>query len=370
MRISAIICAAGKGSRTGLEKNKLLVKYDNLTVLEHTLSAFMREDISEIIVTSSVEDYNDICKIASCYSGVDVVLGGDTRTASVKNALNKVTGEIVLIHDGARMFVSEKVISDCIRCVEERGSGICSLPSTDTIIVAENGRIKGVPDRNILRTVQTPQGFFTDDIKKAYSKIGDEVFTDDSAVYSRYITRPYLYDGDPSNRKITYIEDFTVSGERVGYGVDTHAFGADKNYITICGVNVPSDSGLIAHSDGDVAIHALMDAMLSAAGLRDIGYYFPDTDDRYKNASSINMLKYVVKVLEENKFKILNASIAIQAQKPRLSKHIAEMKNVLSSILKIEKNRIGISAGTNEGLGYIGEGRGITVTAVVLLRNI
>lgn len=370
MTISVIICAGGTGKRAGFKKNKLLVKYDNLTVLERTLSAFVREDVSEIIIAAAESDFSEIEKIASRYPNTKAVKGGNTRTQSVKNALDEVTGEITLIHDGARPFVTDKIISDCIACVEKHGSAVCSLPVTDTVAEETDGMIAGVPDRSKLRALQTPQGFFTADIKRAYALAGDKTFTDDSSVYAEYIAPPRLFTGDAANRKLTYAEDFTFSGERVGFGVDTHAFGADKDYIVLCGVKIPSDSGLKAHSDGDVAVHALMDAALSAAGLRDIGYYFPETDSRYDEADSMNMLSYVVKVIAEKGFKIMNASIAIQAQKPRLKKYIKDMKLSLSSALKIEADKIGVSAGTNEGLGYIGEGKGITVTAVVLLRKI
>lgn len=370
MTVSVIICAAGTGSRAGFEKNKLLVKYDNLTVLEHTVSAFMREDISEVIISAAAGDLTEVRKIADEYPHVTVVAGGRTRTESVKNALREVTGEIVLIHDGARPFVSAKVISDCIECVNAHGSAVCSLPATDTLAEEEGGRIREVPDRSHMYSLQTPQGFFTDDIKKAYALAGDKSFTDDSSVYAKYIARPYLFTGEASNRKLTYADDFTFTGERVGFGVDTHAFGADRDYIKLCGVKIPSDSGLKAHSDGDVAIHALMDAMLSASGLRDIGYYFPESDDRYDGADSMNMLSYIVKVLAEHGFIIMNASLAIQAQKPRLKNYIKDMKVSLATLLKIDPNQIGISAGTNEGLGYIGEGKGITVTAVAMLRKL
>jgi len=370
MKVSVIICAAGTGSRAGFEKNKLLVKYDNLTVLEHAVSAFMREDISEIIISAAEGDLKEVRTLVEGYPLVTVVAGGKTRTQSVKNALREVTGEIVLIHDGARPFVSAKVISDCIECVEKNGSAICSLPMTDTIAEASGGRIRSVPDRSRLYSLQTPQGFLTADIKRAYSLAGDKNYTDDSSVYAEYIAAPVLFTGEAANRKLTYQDDFTFTGERVGFGVDTHAFGADRDYIMLCGVKIPSDSGLKAHSDGDVAIHALMDAMLSASGLRDIGYYFPESDSRYDGANSMNMLSYVVKVLAENGFKIMNASLAIQAQKPRLKKYIKDMKLSLATLLKIDPNQIGISAGTNEGLGYIGEGRGITVTAVTLLRKL
>jgi len=370
MTVSIIICAGGTGKRAGFKKNKLLVKYDNLTVLEHTISAFLRDDVSEIIVSAAEEDFTEIAEIASRYPRTRAVAGGKTRTESVKNALREVSGEITLIHDGARPFVTDKIISDCIACAEENGSAVCSLPVTDTVAEEENGKIKGVPDRSTLRALQTPQGFLTADIKRAYDLAGEKSFTDDSSLYAEYIAPPTLFTGDAANRKLTYAEDFTYSGERVGFGVDTHAFGADRDYITLCGVKIPSDSGLIAHSDGDVAVHALMDAMLSAAGLRDIGYYFPENDSRYDGADSMSMLSHTVELVAERGFKTLNASIAIQAQKPRLKKYINDMKSSLSSALKINGDRIGISAGTNEGLGYIGEGKGITVTAVVLLGKI
>ena len=133
-------------------------------------------------------------------------------------------------------------------------------------------------------------------------------------------------------------------------------------------MKIPSESGLIAHSDGDVLVHALMDALLSAAGLRDIGYYFPDTDKKWENASSMGMLSRVMDIIKEKGYLVQNVSIAVQAEKPRLAKYIDEMKNALSCALKIDPSAVGISAGTNEGLGYIGEGKGITVNAYVLLR--
>ena len=133
------------------------------------------------------------------------------------------------------------------------------------------------------------------------------------------------------------------------------------------GVKVPSQSGLIAHSDGDVLVHAVMDAMLSAAGLKDIGHYFPDTDEQWKGASPMKMLGLVVKLLAEQNLTVQNLSVSIQAERPRLAKYIDDMKNALSGVLGIDPTKVGISAGTNEGLGYVGEGKGITVNAFVLL---
>ena len=156
---------------------------------------------------------------------------------------------------------------------------------------------------------------------------------------------------------------------RCGFGVDTHAFGKKQDYILLAGVKIPSESGLIAHSDGDVLVHALMDALLSAAGLRDIGFHFPDSDVKWKNANSMEMLALVIGLLDKQGYAPQNVSIAIQAEKPRLAKYIEDMKNSLASALKLDPTAIGITAGTNEGLGYVGEGKGITVHAYALLKN-
>ena len=174
--------------------------------------------------------------------------------------------------------------------------------------------------------------------------------------------------GARENIKLTYAQDFAKSTARCGFGVDTHAFGKPQDYIVLAGVKIPSDSGLIAHSDGDDLVHAVMDALLSAAGLRDIGFYFPDSDPAYKNANSMQLLQKVVSLVSERGFAVQNLSVAVQAEKPRLAKYIEEMKNNLASALDVAPTAVGITAGTNEGLGYVGEGKGITVHAYALLK--
>lgn len=371
--VCALICAAGKGNRAGFEKNKLLVPFMGATALEKTLSAFDFPAIDEIVVTSSQQDLDEISTLCGKYRRTKVVLGGDTRVASVHAALQAVKSDIVLVHDGARPFVTREVIENCIHSVKTNGSGICAVPCTDTIAVktAEN-RIERVPDRNSLASVQTPQGFFTENLRFAYERAlatDKQDFTDDSSVFAQFCGAPVLCAGARENVKLTYAEDFADHAARVGFGVDTHAFGKEQNYIVLAGIKIPSASGLIAHSDGDVLVHAVMDALLSAAGLKDIGHYFPDTDEKWKNANSMDMLNATMGMLFEQNLTVCNLSVAIQAERPRLAKYIDEMKNSLASALKIDPARIGISAGTNEGLGYIGEGKGITVNAYALLRE-
>jgi len=374
VKISAIICAGGKGVRAGFEKNKLLAPLPDFsangkTVLWKTISTFNYPLIDEIIVATAKCDYDQVVEICKDFPTAKVVLGGASRAETVKNALQTVSGEIVLIHDGARPFVSQESIENCIHSVQENGSGICAVPVTDTIAVVEDNLIVDVPNRKTLYRLQTPQGFYLKDIEYAYARASKPLseYTDDSSVFAESFDCVTICQGSEKNVKLTFADDFS-SPKKVGFGVDTHAFGKEQNYITLCGVQIPSESGLIAHSDGDVAVHALMDALLSAVGLRDIGYYFPDTDEKYKGADSISLLNEVMGKIEEKGYAVGNVSIAIQAEKPRLAKYIPQMKSKLSSVLKIKEESVGITAGTNEKLGYVGEGKGITVYANVLLK--
>jgi len=373
MTVCAVVCAAGKGLRAGFAKNKLLVPFEGATVLEKTLSAFDFPAIDEIIVTSSENDFAEISALCEKFPTAKVVLGGETRTQSVYNALQAATADIVLIHDGARPFVARELIEGCIVSVKTKGSGICAVECRDTVAVVKDGKITSVPVRDTLRQIQTPQGFFRENITYAYARALEEEnasYTDDSSVFARYCGAPAVCKGARENIKITYAEDLKESVARCGFGVDTHAFGKAQDYIVLAGIKIPSESGLIAHSDGDVLVHAVMDSLLSAAGLKDIGHYFPDSDEKWKGASSMGMLEQAVSLIKNEGYGVKNISVAIQAEKPRLAKYIDQMKNALAGALKIDPAAVGISAGTNEGLGYVGEGKGITVNAYALLRTL
>jgi 2-C-methyl-D-erythritol 4-phosphate cytidylyltransferase/2-C-methyl-D-erythritol 2,4-cyclodiphosphate synthase len=377
VNISIIILAAGKGERAGLGKNKLLAPLCGAPALYHTINAFKQFD--DIIIATSAQDISEVEAIARPFNA-KVCLGGETRTKSVYNALQHAKGDIVLIHDGARPFVTRKVIDDCIENVIAFGSAICALPATDTTVICDGNEVISSPERKKVYTVQTPQGFYLKDIKAAYDKAitSDGTFTDDGSVYAAFIGRPHIFIGDRDNIKLTYKSDFdrqyppvnTISAQAVGIGIDTHAFGKTQNFVTLCGVKIPCDSGLIAHSDGDVAVHAVMDALLSAAGLKDIGHYFPDTDRQYSGADSIQLLKQAVKIVSDAGYMPLNLSVTIQAEKPRLAKYIDEMALNLAAACNLERDKVGVSAGTCEKLGFVGEGLGITATAVTLLTKL
>ncbi len=371
--VCAVICAAGKGSRAGFAKNKLLIPFEGSTALEKTVSAFDFPAVDEIIITSSPEDYEEITSLCAKFSRTRAVLGGDSRSQSVYNALKTTTADIVLIHDGARPFVTREIVEGCIHSVKTAGSGVCAVECRDTVATVQEGKIISVPPRAALRQIQTPQGFFRENLTYAYERAfesGKTGYTDDSSVFADYCGAPRICAGSTENIKLTYAEDFTKNALRCGFGIDTHAFGKPQDFILLAGVKIPSESGLVAHSDGDVLVHAVMDAMLSAAGLKDIGHYFPDTDEKWRGASSMTMLAQVVELLKEKGYGVRNLSVAVQAEKPRLAKYIDEMKNSLANALRIDPAYIGVAAGTNEGLGYVGEGKGITVNAYVLLKEV
>lgn len=377
--ISLILCAAGSGKRAGLPENKILHEINGMPVLCHSLSAFAPY-VGEIIVACRKEDENSVAALLSPYENARTVVGGATRAESVLSALKTARGDVVLVHDAARPFVTREVIEACLASVEKYGSGVCALPATDTAVVVSDGKVESHVPRERLFAVQTPQGYFREELLRAYlcaEREGLAAFTDDSGVYGKYIAPPHIFAGDRGNKKLTYPEDF-LPAERVGFGIDTHAFAhqneidrgiarLNMNYIPLCGVLVPSDRAIEAHSDGDVAVHALMDALLSAIGARDIGYHFPDTDPQYRGISSMILLGRVMDMVWAKLLKVQNASISILCESPRLAPYIEAMREKLSAALKCE--HIAVAAGTNERLGYVGERRGITCYATVLLKK-
>lgn len=376
MNIYAVIPAAGAGSRAGFDKNKILQKMGGASVLWRTVSAFAQnENIAGIAVCANKNERAEIGRELCGFAKVLYADGGSTRTESVKNALEVLAAlpcppDYVLIHDAARPFVSQKIIDDCVKTVRAHGSAVCALPCTDTLVRAQNGIIAGSYDRETAFTLQTPQGFGFAELLAAYRKITPaDSFTDDSGVYAKYVAPPFLFTGEKRNIKLTFREDFAMNETRTGIGVDTHAFGAERKYIVLGGVRIDAPTGLHAHSDGDVLCHAVMDALLSAAGLPDIGHYFPNSSPQYKGADSLALLGKVRELIENEGFTVGNISAAIVAEAPKLAPHIQKMKQNIADVLQISERAVGISAGTNEGLGYLGRGEGITVIANALIRG-
>ena len=359
---SVIIAAAGSGTRMGNGENKIFLDINGVPMIRATVDKFMGIDgVKEIIVAYNKSDLDRIKGILSDYN-VIYVEGGATRTQSVSNALKSVTCPYVMIHDAARPYVTKALIK---RVMDKTAEGCACIPVVsvkDTVKLVSGNEVKSTLNRDELKLVQTPQGFETAKLIDAYKSANN--MTDDSAVYEAAGYKVYTVDGDYKNIKITTKDDLNKT--RIGNGFDTHRLVEGRKLI-LGGVEIPHDKGLLGHSDADVLVHAIMDALLSSAGLRDIGYYFPDTDNQYKDISSIELLKRVKGLLDEKNLKVINISASILDEKPKLSKYIPSMKENIARVLEINASDIGISATTTEGIGLVGREEGISVYAVALV---
>ena len=372
MKTSLILACAGKGARAGLKQNKLLYRTENQSILEKTLNAFLESGlIDQVIITASEEDFETIKSLVG--EKAQVVLGGNTRTQSVKNALEVIDGDIVLIHDGARPFVSAKLIKDCIDTALKHGSAIPVIPTPNTILKKQGEFVSEYLGKDELCSVQTPQGFKANLIKDAYARACDKAFNDDGEVYLNYIGKLATFDGDAKNIKITYSKDFELLGDmpttRVGTGFDCHKLVENRKLI-LGGVTIPHNKGLLGHSDADVLTHAIMDAILSALSLRDIGYHFSDKDPKYKDADSMKLLEQVLVMVKEKGYKVQSISATIMAEKPKLLSHIPTITQSLANAIGIDTNLVGIGATTLEGLGFVGREEGICTHANAVLVRI
>ena len=363
MKVSLILACAGKGARAGFDKNKLLVDICGRTCFEKTFDFFVDcKLIDQIIVAASQNDLDFIKSIVG--EKALVVKGGATRTQSVKNALDKVDGDIVLIHDGARPYVTKKIIEDCIETAKTFGSAIPVIPTRNTAVKVEDGKVFEYLGKSEIFAVQTPQGFNTNDIKRAYACAGDTAFNDDGEVYKKYVGAVRVFEGDPKNVKLTFPEDFNFATEkssyRFGTGFDCHRLVENRKLI-LGGVTIPHDKGLLGHSDADVLTHAIMDAILSA--------HFSDKDPRYKDARSMDLLKKVLSMIDEKGYTADGVSATIMAEKPKLLTHIPSITQNLAAALSLPNDKVGIGATTLEGLGFVGREEGICVHATATLKS-
>ena len=381
-KIYAIIVSAGKGRRMGSPIPKQLLRYGNSTVLESTLETFASHPaIDEIILVSpqdgSLDDiYDEILK-RICHKPYSIVRGGKERGDSVQSALDYLEGigadeeSIVMIHDSARPGVSAEIIDRNIKAMELSSAVVSCIPSVDSIRMIDGESLKKdtaypimeskVVERRLVYAVQTPQTFRLGAISSAYktAKTAGYTGTDDASIADFAGMKVAIVEGSPENYKITTAKDIPMT-TRVGTGYDVHRLVPERDLI-LCGTPVPNDKGLLGHSDADVATHALMDALLGAAGKGDIGIHFPDSDDKYKGANSLKLLAEVKSIIGD--YAINNVDITIICQKPKLAPYMDSMRTNISETLGIPKTCVNVKATTTEGLGFTGEGEGISAIA-------
>ena len=378
----AIVLAGGSGSRMGAQRNKVLLKLAGKPVIVRAVEAFANL-VDGVILISREEDIPDMrAAMAAANLPVTIVAGGDSRQSSVWNGLCALPESCthVLIHDGARCLVDEGTIRRCMASVENHGTGVAAIPAIDTIKqVDANEIVTATPDRSQLRAVQTPQGFTVELIRRAHMSAQQAGFlgTDDASLVERLGHPVRLTEGNRRNIKLTTPEDLIMAETflgrnfpalRVGQGYDVHRLVEGRDLI-LCGVNIPHTLGLLGHSDADVAVHALMDAMLGAMALGDIGKHFPDTDERYRGISSMKLLEHVVALLKERHARVTNCDVTIVAQKPKLLPHIPQMQANIASALELPLDRVNIKATTTERLAFEGREEGISAQAICMVEQ-
>ena len=393
MTVSALIVAAGRGARAADAGGGLPKQYRHIggvAMIAKSIAAFAThprvDDVLVVIHPADEALYRDASKPFSRRLR-PAVAGGARRQDSVRaglEALAVAPPSSILIHDAARPFVSADLIDRVIGGLAAHQGALPALAVTDSLKRAEDGRVTGTVARESLWQAQTPQGFRFDAILAAHRAAANEAgreFTDDSGVAEWFGLDVALVEGSASNRKLTTAEDLFIADEllrpkptssagaiRVASGYDVHAFGPGDAVI-LCGVSIPHAKKLIGHSDADVGLHALTDALLGTIADGDIGVHFPPSDARWRGAASELFLKHAAEKIETRGGRIVHVDVTLLCEAPRIGPYRDQMRGRIAAILAIQASQVSIKATTNEGLGFVGRGEGIAAmaTATVIL---
>ncbi len=383
-RVAAIVVAAGQGVRAGGDLPKQFRRIGGDTLLQRALSAFT--GVPAVSLIQPVIRPDDLAFVRTLTDGMDIlppVSGGATRQASVRaglEALEPRKPDIVLIHDAARPFASSELIARAIAAAEKTGAAIPGLPVTDTVKrIDRTGMIETTLDRASIRLVQTPQAFAFPALLKAHrhaAEQGRDDFTDDASLAEWVGMKVNVFEGEPGNIKLTTPDDFaraeaiqsaSLGDVRTGSGFDVHAFGPG-DHVTLGGIRIPCDKALTGHSDADVALHALTDAILGALADGDIGAHFPPTDPQWRGASSDRFLVFAVDRVRARGGLIAHLDLTIVCEFPRISAHRDTMRANIARLARIDTERVAVKATTSEKLGFTGRGEGIVAYATATVR--
>jgi 2-C-methyl-D-erythritol 4-phosphate cytidylyltransferase / 2-C-methyl-D-erythritol 2,4-cyclodiphosphate synthase len=387
MSTAVVIVAAGTGSRAGGDLPKQYQLIGGKPVLWWTLKAFC--DHPGVSHVQTVIGPGQEALFAEASAGLPIepaITGGKTRQESCRlgiEALARYAPQKILIHDGARPFASQDLISHVIAHLERFQGVIPAMPVSDTLKLAPGGLIARTVPRDAMWAAQTPQGFRFEDIRAAHRDAhasGDATLTDDAAVAERAGLEVAVIPGRAENRKLTLAEDITLADRqltnralaelpdiRMGQGIDFHVF-EPGDHVVLCGVKIPHSAKLQGHSDADAALHALTDAILGAIGEGDIGVHFPPSDKKWKGAASAIFVEKAFALLRARGGLVANVDITILAEAPKIAPHLAAMKAVVSKLLGIAADRVAIKATTTEKLGAIGRKEGLAAFATATVR--
>jgi 2-C-methyl-D-erythritol 4-phosphate cytidylyltransferase/2-C-methyl-D-erythritol 2,4-cyclodiphosphate synthase len=383
-QVAAVVVAAGQGLRAGGEIAKQFRRIAGETLLERALSAFAEApDVTFVQPVIRPDDVDLVRRLTGGMNVLEPVAGGATRQASVRaglEALVACTPDIVLVHDAARPFASAGLITRAIAAAEKTGAAIPALPVTDTVKrIDSTGTIEATLDRNSIRLVQTPQAFAFPALFDAHRRAlaqGRNDFTDDAALAEWAGIKVSVFAGEPGNIKFTTPEDFAraeaiqsagLGDVRTGSGLDVHAFGPG-DHVTLGGIRIPHVQALTGHSDADVALHALTDAILGALADGDIGAHFPPSDPQWRGASSDRFLTFAVERVRARGGRIAHLDLTIVCEAPRIGEHRDRMRANIANLAGIGIERVGVKATTSEKLGFTGRGEGIAAYATATVR--
>ncbi|MBT3765638.1 MAG: bifunctional 2-C-methyl-D-erythritol 4-phosphate cytidylyltransferase/2-C-methyl-D-erythritol 2,4-cyclodiphosphate synthase [Rhodospirillaceae bacterium] len=374
----AIIVGAGRGHRFGGDIPKQYRLLGGVPVLRRTVSAFLSHpDIDAVRPVIHPDDETLFHKAVAGLDVLDPVPGGATRQDSVRLGLESVetlAPSKILIHDAARPFVAAHVITGVLDGLKSHPGAIPSLPVTDTLKRGADDLIKETVSRDGLFRAQTPQGFRYGELMAAHRKAAGLALTDDGAVAEHAGLDVAITPGSEDNFKITTQEDLdkaermVSNGEtRTGLGFDVHQF-CPGDGVTICGVEIPYDQSLLGHSDADVGLHSITDAILGAIGAGDIGMHFPPSDPQWKGEPSNTFLKHAGDLVVERGGSISNIDVTIICEKPKIGPHRETMRARISEILGVSLERIGVKGTTTERLGFTGRGEGVAAQAIATVK--
>ncbi|MEN3383198.1 MAG: 2-C-methyl-D-erythritol 4-phosphate cytidylyltransferase [Hyphomicrobiales bacterium] len=385
IRVAAVVVAAGRGTRTGLDYPKQYKVMGGSPMVRESLRVFTTHP--EVHVVLPVIHPDDGARFAAAAEGLDVaipVAGAATRQGSVRaglEALAKEAPEIVLVHDAARPFTSAALVSRAIQAASLHGAAIPGMPVTDTVkLVDAQGTITATLDRAAMRTVQTPQAFRYDTLLDAHRRAaaaGRDDFTDDGALVEWAGLRVSVFEGEAGNIKMTTADDFAraerdaqaaLSDIRTGIGYDIHSFDTGGDGVWLGGIKIPHTRKLSGHSDADVALHALVDAILGALADGDIGVHFPPSDEKWRGASSDRFLAFAVERVKQRGGMVAHLDVAIVCEAPKVNPRRDEMRKRIAEIAGISIDRVGVKATTNEKLGSLGREEGIAAYATATIR--